>query len=315
MQLRNMLLLIALINTGSSLASTTCYLMQTGETSTCWDYEFGSYCEVQPRYETTCYDWGDGTGDLPYTPPADPGIPTYVDPAYLYIEYIDDTDPNNIGVQVNADTRLDTFSLYSKGTNYGTAGGSGTVIILGLPATSFDAGSADISVDGCSSGEGFCAAWREDTSVWSSSASANGSVSVMWFNGAWSSYQRTHHVDFLVRDYSVWSAGGSRLTFLKSLSGLSYSTLVDEQVMRTETLRWNTAPGSFLAQSCAMTAEWVDVLNPPYTATDFVACDLAQAIGHSGSFSTRIDSIMKSSYSGIEFGVLQAGEDLVVTVP
>jgi hypothetical protein len=47
------------------------------------------------------YDVGGAGPSDPYLPPGD--VPIYVDPAWMYIEYIDDPQPESIKAVVNAD--------------------------------------------------------------------------------------------------------------------------------------------------------------------------------------------------------------------
>lgn len=323
-----LLLLFSMLLLSAGIASAnmmSCYYIYTGDSVSCVDSEGGSYCEVIPEYDVRCFYSSDVGGSVPsdpYIPPGGGDVPTYVDPAWMYIEYIDDTEPENIKAVVNADPRLDSFALYMNGAPYGTGWGTGRVAVGSLPASAFNAGDANISVQGCGYQTDLCAAASANTYVQDDQKVESGTVVVGYpeqdtiFSVA--SYNRSHVVQFKRRSYTVWSSpGNTQFTFKKALTALSYTWLGGQRVLRNEELTWKVTPGSWWANTCAMTGEpdSGESLDQPYTTTDWVSCHLGNAVGAAGNFNSSITWIARQQYEGLNTGGVFTGGELGVNVP
>jgi len=308
---------------GAASASLSCMYVYMGDSVSCIDYIGGSYCEVVPRYEYKCMgslDVGGGIPTDPYIPGG--GVPTYVDPAYLYIEYIDDTNPESIQAVVNADQRLDNFALYMNGDPYGTGWGTGRVAVGSLPASAFNGGNANISVQGCGLQADICAAASATTHVQDDQKVETSPIIVAWPEpGAIFSlgnYDRSHAVRFKRRVYSTWSSpGNTQFTFVKSSTGLSYTWLGGQSVLRNEDLTWKVTPGSFWSNVCSMTSDsdGGDYIDKPYTTTDSLSCDLAGVVGAAGLFNSSITWIYRQQVEGLNHGAVVSGTELEVSIP
>jgi hypothetical protein len=301
----------------------TCMFIYVRDSVSCVDYSGGSYCEVVPEYDWRCIGSIDVEGTVPEDPYVPGGtIPIYVDPALLYIEYIDDTDPESIKAVVSADTGLDHFALFMNGAPYGIGWGTGLVVVGSLPARDFNGGNANISVEGCGAQTPYCAAASATTYASDAQKVASSPVVVFWpeAGGIFSvaSYDRSHVVRYKRRSYSTWSSpGNTQFTFTKALAALSYNWLGGQTVFRDEELTWHVRPGSWWPNTCTMTSEPAPggFIDKPYTSTDWVACDLDGTTAGEGFFSSKIARIFRQQYEGVNHGAASSGDVLEVTVP
>jgi hypothetical protein len=315
----------------SASGSFTCLMVYDGDKATCWPTSDSSWeCDVQPVYKPMCI--GSSTVDGAYpTIPSTPGggqVLPYVDPAWLYIERIDDFNPSEIGVWVNADSRLDNFQAFCNASPCGTGWGTSVVLVGGISGYGFNASHVAIDVEGCSSAGAGCAAARTRSYVADGSKSASGSLLMVFPElemgvVAWKSeaFPRSVVAAYKDRSYEVpASPGNSRYTFQKLSSALSYRTTPPATVSRTEEGFWAVRPG--FGAPVEQTGEQLMTAEPympgweqENTVTDWVSVALGDFIGQTGYFEARVEWAAVSTSAGVGLGGIVSGDVLSVTVP
>lgn len=241
-----------------------------------------------------------------------------IDPAFLYIARIDDTNPDDIVVEASAASYLDLFSLEYNGRPYGTAYGSGTVRISGVPARELGS-SGTFWVQACSHLYG-CAAAQTTTWTTPQHRTESGSVTAWYLDNDTylraKLYDRSATVKYDLRGYDVaWGPGNTRHTYNDLTAGFTYDYVRDKPTFRTEELQWRVDPGMPLAQTCRMTEAWSqDNIEKPDTHTSMHACATNATLGSAGMFVTSITQIFEQTFAGLEFAFTLTNRDLTVTV-
>ena len=241
-----------------------------------------------------------------------------IDPAFVYILKIDDTDPENVVVVASAVSYLDQFALEYNGRPYGTAWGSGEVRISGVPARELGP-SGKFWVQACHYLAGCAAA---EASTWTSPAEKHESGSVIaWYPAEGmvlkpKAYDHNLTIDYEVRGYGVaWGPGNSRYTFNQGMSAFSYDYTRDNKpTFRTEELHWRVDPGG-VQDSCGMTEMSIQVLEKPGMTTSTQGCSMGEVIGYSGMFTGNIGQIFEQTFAGIDHAYRITNNDRMVTVP
>jgi len=320
---RGLLLVTIAVFPMFSSAETYCYQVYQATRFNCYEYSDPVYgymgrCESYNVYDVEC--WYAADDPIVIDPPfIDDHVPSVMDPAFLYIARIDDSDPANVVVEASAASYLDSFALTYNGQPYGTAYGSGTVRISGVPAQDLGP-TGTFWVQACSYLYG-CAAGQ--TTTWTSPGqkTASGSVTGWYLEGGpalrGKLYDRTLTVKYDTRGYGVaWGPGNTRHTFHEAIAGFSYDFVRDKPTFRSEELRWRVDPGMSLGESCTMTEVFSqDNLEKPGMHTSMHACGTRGAIGSSGMFTASIGQIFEQTLAGLDFADSLTNRDLTVTVP
>lgn len=307
----------------------TCLMVYDGDKVHCYPIDGDSWrCDVEPTYVQRCIGSSSVDGAYPTLPDPTDGSgytpPVYVDPTWMYVERIDDTSPDNMGVWVSADPRLDNFQVFCNAAPCGTGWGTGSVVVSGVSAAMFATEHVALDVQGCASADSMCAAAR--TRGWVSwDVKSAASTVVMFYleeDGGqiapkFETYNRTLGVHYRSRTWEVPAApGNSRFSFDRAESSLAYPAKPSNTtVARLETLLWTVTPGSMFASECEMIQIHQDTLNPPNTITDWLSCHVGNTVGGGGAFEARMNWAWLNTSAGVQAVAIVYAPTLSVTVP
>jgi hypothetical protein len=300
-KLSSTLTVLLLISTGAAQAAVTCMQVYVGDSSYCPPPDKkGDYrCYVTPVYETKCF----GSYDPEPLPPPSTPVPYYVDPSYIYMQSVDDSNPGNLALRFSAAPEFDNFIAYVDGVPY--ASGAGSITTLdGVPASALSprAGMSNtITVEACASQRGYCALAKATVSVYAQGPMSSTSlVSALYLPLEFVSYPHNVTAQYNERVYSVASTpGNTKFIFTGILADFLYNRYTTTS--RTELAKWSIAPGMIFADSAAMSTVSGDSLVGGSDTVETMRRGLPWLVGSAGSFEGEITQINRQTPEGIQF--------------